>query len=177
MVTDAAARPVAFSSWLLAWFTKSASAAVSPAHSVSAFLTAFLPWLNPDIPSSSVKKTAFYIPPSSPGLLSQGQHPAPSLCASLLTCGWWPASLLRLSFLAKISGLEFVFLPAGSTGRVGRGWEWADTAPCTVSGWVQLTMMLQKSGLSRAYASHWEHKVVPLTAENGFLKAVCEQHL
>lgn len=37
-----------------------------------------------------------------------------------------------------------------------------------VSGWVRLTVTLHESGLSHAYTSHWEHKVVPLTAENGF---------
>lgn len=45
---------------------------------------------------------------------------------------------------------------------------WAQLLARQVGGWVQLTVMPCEPGLSHAYASHWEHKVVPLTAENGF---------
>lgn len=110
MVTDVA---VAFC-WLLAWFTGCASAASLPSSRH---------------PQQPWKQNNSYVLLSPPGSLSQGQHPAP---------GWWPAASLQLCSLAKILGLEFVFLPLGSTRTAGWDREQVDTALCMV-GWVGAT--------------------------------------
>lgn len=73
------------------------------------------------------------------------------------------SSAAETCFLAKILCLEFVFLP------VREGWTgWGAGGHSSLhSRWVGATHT-HESGLSHVYSSHWELKVVLLTAEDAF---------